>query len=233
MDGWVDYLHVGFLGEHILLSSLRLQSLWTFLLSSVVISAVCLSERFLTVVLNKNVQPRWAQRSRLANAAWRSSVYGLVTFLRLLYMLVAMSYQLGAIAVVVVTLSVGQFATEYFDYREPDSERHVEEPLLGASAGRHRLAGPTRPRARSKPTAIFIHPNASNLARADAAALELGIAGDTELVKGNWAPHHDRQETWQHGQGRDIAREMFGDAQHRRLSDTDVFDIGDEDDMTR
>ncbi|KAF9225570.1 hypothetical protein BS17DRAFT_604991 [Gyrodon lividus] len=227
MDGWVDYLHVGFLGEHVLLSSLRLNSFWAFLLSSVVISVLCLSERFLTVVLNKHVQPRWAQRSRLANAVWRSLIYGLVTFLRLLYMLVAMSYQLGAIAVVVVTLSVGQFAIEYFDHQEPDSERHVEEPLLGASAGRRHLAGSIRPHSRPKPIAIPLHPNESNLARADAAALELGIAGDTELVKGNGVP--DGQETWQHGKGRDVARQMFGDAHHRRHSDTNIFDIGDED----
>jgi len=229
MDGWVDYLHLGFLGEHILLRSLRLHSFWEFLLSSVLITVVCLSERFLTVVLNKHVQPRWAQRSRLANAVWRSSVYGLVTLLRLLYMLVAMSYQLGAIAVVVVTLSVGQFVSEYFEYQEPDWERHVEEPLLGTSAGRRRLAGSIRPHSRSKPTAILIHPNESNLARADAAALELGIAGDTELVKGNRAP--DGQESWQQGKGRDVAREMFGDAHYRQHSDTNVFDIGDDEGM--
>jgi hypothetical protein len=47
MDGWVDYLHLGFLGEHILLRSLRLHSFWEFLLSSVLITVVCLSERYL------------------------------------------------------------------------------------------------------------------------------------------------------------------------------------------
>ncbi|KIJ66182.1 hypothetical protein HYDPIDRAFT_26553 [Hydnomerulius pinastri MD-312] len=139
-----------------------------------------------------------------------------------------MSYQLGAIAVVVITLSMGQFAIEYLDYQEPDSERHVEEPLLGTSTGRRRTAYPGhRPRARSKPEVIFIHPNESNLARADAAALELGIAGDTDLVKGNRAS--EDQESWQHGKGRDVARQLFSGAHHSRPSDSTVFDIGEED----
>ena len=104
MDGWVDYLHVEFLGEHILFRFLRLQSLWSFVLGSVVITIICLFERypplvsfttpvhrcahhslcrFLTAVLNKNVQPSMVRHSRLATAAWRSSVYAFVTFLRL------------------------------------------------------------------------------------------------------------------------------------------------------
>ncbi|KIK99481.1 hypothetical protein PAXRUDRAFT_131945 [Paxillus rubicundulus Ve08.2h10] len=229
MDGWVDYLHLGFLGEHILFSSLRLHSFWAFLLSSVVITVVCLSERFLTVVLNKHVQPRWA-RSRLANAVWRSSVYGLVTLLRLLYMLVAMSYQLG----LKFTLQSHRCCRKEACSQACASLRPrlltsctqvvtlVEEPLLSTSVGRR-----LRPHARSKPTAILIHPNESNLARADAAALELGIAGDTELVKGNRAP--DGQESWQQGKGRDVAREMFGDTHYRQHPDaSNVFDIGDD-----
>ena len=103
MDGWVAYLHVEFLGEYILFRFLRLQSLWSFILGSIVITIICLFERyalvsfttpvhrcahhspcrFLTVVLNKNVQPSKVGHSRLATAAWRSSVYAFVTFLRL------------------------------------------------------------------------------------------------------------------------------------------------------
>ena len=103
MDGWVDYLHVEFLGEHILFRSLRLKSLWSFTLATIVITIVCLGERYplgvsfttpvhrcahppprlLTVVLNKKIRPSTVRNSRLATAAWRSSVYGFVTFLRL------------------------------------------------------------------------------------------------------------------------------------------------------
>lgn len=46
MDGWVDYLHVEFLGEHVLFYSLRLKSLWSFFLGSIVITVVCLLERY-------------------------------------------------------------------------------------------------------------------------------------------------------------------------------------------
>ena len=98
----------------------------------------------------------------------------------------------------------------------------MEEPLLGTSFGRRHAIG--RPRTRSKPDSIFIHPNESNLARADAFALELGVGGDTELVHGNRADG----QSWQLGKGRDIARETFGGS-HRRLTDPDTSVIGDDD----
>jgi hypothetical protein len=66
----------------------------------------------------------------------------------------------------------------------------------------------TRPRAKSKPTSIFIHPTQSNIARADAAALHMGLAGDTELVKGNI--HPDGEAAWKIGEGKDLAREIMG-----------------------
>jgi len=76
----------------------------------------------------------------------------------------------------------------------------VQEALLGSP--RHR-----QNRTKPKPDSIFIHPYHSNLARADAAAFELGITGDTELVAGN-KPADD--QGWEHGKGRDVARELFG-----------------------
>ncbi|KAL4069824.1 hypothetical protein V8B97DRAFT_640014 [Scleroderma yunnanense] len=183
MDGWVDYLHFTFLGEHVLFSSLRLGSLWSFLLSSIL------------------VQPRWVSRSRLLCAGWNASLYGLVTLCRLLYMLVAMSYQVGMIAIVVISLSIGQFIIEYRSHPQVDFEiPDVQEPLL--ESPRHR-----KTRTKSRPDSIFIHPYYSNLARADAAALELGTAGDTEFVQGN-KPVDDH--IWDHGKGRDVARELFG-----------------------
>ena len=90
----------------------------------------------------------------------------------------------------------------------------MKEPLLSSSEEAYALEGSSypplpsgRPRSRSKPESIFIHPNHSNIARADAAAVQLGLAGDTDLVKGNVYPAD--AETWEHGRGRDVAREML------------------------
>ena len=65
-----------------------------------------------------------------------------------------------------------------------------------------------RPRSKSKPTEIFIHPAESNLARADAAALQLGLAGDTSLVKGN-IHSVDGNAAWKMGEGKDMARQIM------------------------
>lgn len=46
-----------------------------------------------------------------------------------------------------------------------------EEPLLPGEA-----------RPRSKPSDLYIHPNLSNVARADAVATELGLSGNTDRV---------------------------------------------------
>ncbi len=74
-----------------------------------------------------------------------------------------------------------------------------------------------RPRSKSKPTRIFIHPNDSNLARADAVALQLGLGGDTELVKGNQYPQ-DGQGTWATGKGKVIVREIMGSSRRGTVS---------------
>ena len=88
----------------------------------------------------------------------------------------------------------------------------------------------TRPRSRSKPDAIFIHPTESNLARADAAALELGLSGHTDRVHGN---RYDREEApWVTGAGQNAARTLLG-AAHRKTSETserDPFLVTDDSD---
>lgn len=65
----------------------------------------------------------------------------------------------------------------------------------------------TRHKMKLKPEAIVIHPGDSNLARADAAAQELGIAGDTERVTLN---RYVGDQAWEYGKGRDIARQLLG-----------------------
>jgi hypothetical protein len=85
----------------------------------------------------------------------------------------------------------------------------------------------TRPRSRSKPDAIFIHPAESNLARADAVALELGLSDNTDRVKGN---RYDREEAaWEAGAGQNAARTLLGSA-HRKTSEQDPFLVLDDPD---
>jgi hypothetical protein len=81
-------------------------------------------------------------------------------------------------------------------------------------------------RSKSKPENIFIHPAQSNLARADAAALELGISGGTERVHAN---NYQREEAaWEVGQGRDMARELLlGQKQKNQPS----FHVGSDSDL--
>lgn len=73
----------------------------------------------------------------------------------------------------------------------------------------------TRPRSKSKPEAIFIHPAESNIARADAAALEMGLAGSTERVQSYG--YTKEEPPWEMGKGKDMAREMLlGGARHKK-----------------
>ncbi len=51
----------------------------------------------------------------------------------------------------------------------------AEEPLLADSG----IDSLNRPRSKARPDSIFIHPNHSNIARADAVAMELGLSSST------------------------------------------------------
>lgn len=227
MDGWVDYIHFSFLGEHILLSSLRLHTIWDLFLGVILTSVICFSERFLSFAITKHWRPHFIGRSRLAKAVWRATLYGVATTLRLIYMLIAMSYQVGLILAVVVMLSVGQFLFEYVDTAPAKSTTYdkIRDPLLDSESEDDSYNMSTRSwqpktrRTKPKPEAILIHPGDSNLARADAAAQELGIAGDTERVKVNRYPVD--QDAWEHGKGRDIARQLLGSTARRPQSPSD------------
>lgn len=84
--------------------------------------------------------------------------------------------------------------------------QHEESPLTGTNDSAPSPA--TRPRSKSKPTHIFIHPAESNLARADAAALQMGLTGDTERVKGNMHSM-EGEAAWKMGEGKGIARQIM------------------------
>ncbi|KAI0673835.1 hypothetical protein C8Q78DRAFT_1019283 [Trametes maxima] len=230
MDGgWQDHLHWTFLGEHVLVAGLHLDSGREFFIASCLTACICFSERVLTYATSKKWNPfaRGRRSSRLGTALWRTCLYWLVTFDRLLYMLIGMTFSFGLIIVAVTCLAIGQFVIEYLEWapehqeHHPRDSEHVKEPLLPSPTDDHyhdtrqSVSYPpapsrpivTRPRSKSKPEDIFIHPNDSNLARADAAALELGLAGDTERVKANMYPADE--DPWEHGKGRDVARELL------------------------
>ena len=93
-------------------------------------------------------------------------------------------------------------------------------------------------RSRTKPAGLFIHPNNSNLARADAVAVELGLHGSTEHVS---APRmssdsEDNGTLWDHDRGRDAARALLGGTGKAQLtgvrlaksdSQQRLFQVGD------
>lgn len=78
----------------------------------------------------------------------------------------------------------------------------ISRPLLS----KERAYSKTRPRSKSKPDDIFIHPTHSNIARADAFAMQLGLAGETERVQGFKVPE---DSGWEVGKGKNLAREMM------------------------
>lgn len=78
----------------------------------------------------------------------------------------------------------------------------ISRPLLSEERSCHK----SRTRSKSKPDDIFIHPTHSNIARADAFALQMGLAGETERVQGFKLPE---DTVWEVGKGKDLAREML------------------------
>ena len=64
----------------------------------------------------------------------------------------------------------------------------------------------TRPRSKSKPDLdIFIHPAESNIARADALAMQMGLAANSERV--HIAPPGSAK--WETGKGPDVAKQLL------------------------
>ncbi|PCH34287.1 hypothetical protein WOLCODRAFT_148351 [Wolfiporia cocos MD-104 SS10] len=229
-SGWKDHLHFAFLGEHVLLPNLHIDSLWKFLVASILAICVCSSERLLTYALSKYWDPLGTRRSRARNALWRAGLYWVVTFDRLMYMLIAMTFNVGLIMVTVTTLSIGQFIIEFKDNpcsrHPPDPEyTRQKEPLLSprphtpTSAAAYPPPLPRRSpprRTRSKPHDIYIHPSNSNIARAEAAAQELGLSALT-LTSGSGSDFLGEEYTadeagdgWEPGKGKDVARALLG-----------------------
>lgn len=95
------HLHWSFDNEHILLSSLVLNSFANFFAAAIVVAAICLSERSVTstprtinpiecgalrlfnFLLDADWAPRRLRHSRLSSSLWRTGLYAFTTFLRL------------------------------------------------------------------------------------------------------------------------------------------------------
>jgi hypothetical protein len=93
-------------------------------------------------------------------------------------------------------------------------------------------------RGKAKPAGLFIHPTNSNLARADAAAVELGLHRSTERVEALRttcdSDVDDMVAAWGQGRGRDTARNLLASATHRQTrshsrseSQQKLFQVGD------
>jgi len=199
------YLHWTSHDERILFPSIFLNSTLNFLLACLLVGLICLLERLLSFSLEKKWAPRALRFSLARLALWRTGLYSIVTFLQLCYVLIATSFNIGLILVIVASLSLGQLAIELYNHQSFSPSRledGISEPLLAEE----RVYPKTRPRFKSKPDDIFIHPAQSNLARADAVALQLGLSGETERVQGFKVPEGP---AWEVGEGRHLAREML------------------------
>ncbi|KAI0032149.1 hypothetical protein K488DRAFT_50550 [Vararia minispora EC-137] len=251
MEGWTDRLHTGFLGEHVLVTELRLTSFGAFCIAALVTLVICIVERAIAIALSKRWVPfRVApgKRGRIQNTLWRMGLNWIATLLQILYMLIAMSFHIGLIFIIVTTLAVGQCILESLE--EPparnlsryayDIALSGSEPLLSpentdsSTIPRHDKSPSSplpRQGSRAKPSSIFIHPTQSNLARADAAAVELGLHGSTGLVSAG----ETSAEPWVGGKGREVAREIMGPTKgkagphHRTSSQARLFHVGESD----
>ncbi|KAL1718431.1 hypothetical protein EV715DRAFT_252700 [Schizophyllum commune] len=225
-------LHWGLRGEPVLLAGLRLNSALGCFAASLLTVTICLTERLTTYAHETRWGPAWCERSRWRLALWRSGLYWLASLLRLSYMLIAMSFNVGLILLIATTLAAAQFFTELHKSPPPESLRpppgsyeDAEEPLLERNSAPIALGSvpQTRPRSKSKPDSIFIHPRFNNIARADAAALELGLGGTTDRVSD--ANYRRTDTSWKHGQGKQQARALLG---HTRTRDHHAFGLDDD-----
>jgi len=224
--GWEFGLHWSFQGEYVLIPSIRLKSFPSFLVASTLTLFICIAERCLSRLLEKHWLPSFLRSSaRWQKLAWKTTLYWLAVFMRLNYMLIAMTFHLGLLLVIITSLATTQFTIELLDVpscrTETGSDRHSDasqRPLVNERP--HPLGSMiTRPRSRSKPDAIFIHPAESNLARADAVALELGLSDNTDRIHGN--RYERASPPWNTGEGREAARKLLGPS--HQLSERDPF----------
>ncbi|KAJ3895138.1 copper transporter [Lentinula edodes] len=227
-------LHMSFRGTHILLPGLRLSSFGSFTAASLFVIVICFSERFLSFISEQEWRPPFVARSRWQNAFWKTALYWVITLLRLLYMLCAMSFHFGLLLVIVTSLAVAHLLIEVRkDIQSSDTRgaySSIEQPFHDDTPDHH-LPSSVRLRSKSKPNSIFIHPQHSNLARADAAALQLGLGGPTERVSGS-VYQLKEEASWKTGTGKDVARALLGGSHQQSNTNQHSFDVGSDSDCS-
>lgn len=102
----------------------------------------------------------------------------------------------------------------------------------------HQLSlSPPRMR-KSKPPGLFIHPNHSNIARADAVAVELSLRDERLRAPRTSNDSDDSGLGWVQDRGRETARALFGGSQRARTnlhphsrsdSEQRLFQVGESD----
>ncbi|KAG8962943.1 hypothetical protein FRC03_003613 [Tulasnella sp. 419] len=97
--------------DAMLFETFKLNSLWGFIAAALLTASICLSERFFTFFMGNRFHV--SAHSPKTVALRKTSLYALVTTLRLSYMLISMSLHVGLIAIIVISLSIGQFYIEY------------------------------------------------------------------------------------------------------------------------
>ncbi|KAG8689125.1 hypothetical protein FRC11_004043 [Ceratobasidium sp. 423] len=131
--------HMGFDGSAFLFPSLRITSWPTFAAACFITSAICLSERYLTYLMSTKWTPLQS-KSPVAVSLFRSALYWVVTFERLIYMLIAMSFHAGLIIATVTSLSIGQFIIELREAKSSAGATVPEESdYLSGSESYHPL----------------------------------------------------------------------------------------------
>ncbi|KAJ3922232.1 copper transporter [Lentinula edodes] len=228
-------LHWSFRGTHILLPGLRLSSFGSFTAASLFVIAICFSERFLSFISEQEWRPPFVARSRWQNAFWKTALYWVITLLRLLYMLCAMSFHFGTLNPImkVTSLAVAHLLIEVRkDIQSSDTRgaySSIEQPFHDDTPNHHLPS--VRLRSKSKPNGIFIHPQHSNLARADAAALQLGLGGPTERVSGS-VYQLKEEASWKTGTGKNVARALLGGSHQQSNTNRHSFDVGSDSDCS-
>ena len=109
---------------------------------------------------------------------------------------------------------VHEHANDEYPYRISDSSDSTSSLPRARPSSSETNANPEssfgRHRSKSKPDDIWIHPTESNIARADARAIQLGLVqDDTNFVQANQLPA-EGEIAWEVGKGRDVARELMG-----------------------
>jgi len=118
------YFHIDTEGLYVLFQAFPITTTTGFAIASVFVAVLCWAERAITYYLDsipygsqQSAFPRGSQR-QTGKMMLRTGLYGLATCLRLMYMLVTMTYHAGLFILVVLALTTGQLVIEYLKARK-------------------------------------------------------------------------------------------------------------------